>query len=152
MSNVSVRRAASTDIGRIAYLFDMYRQFYEQPPDLDLATHFISTRFDKNESILFVASIDAQDISGFCQLYPTFCSVEAARVLTLYDLFTSPESRSLGVGRSLMLAAEQHAIVEGYKRLDLTTAKTNSTAQALYEALGWKRDEVFYAYSRHIAA
>jgi len=34
--------------------------------------------------------------------------------------------------------------------MDLTTAKTNLPAQSLYEALGWVRDEVFYAYNRQI--
>jgi ribosomal protein S18 acetylase RimI-like enzyme len=34
--------------------------------------------------------------------------------------------------------------------MDLTTAKTNLQAQALYESLGWLRDEVFLTYSREI--
>jgi len=33
-------------------------------------------------------------------------------------------------------------------RMDLTTARTNVTAQTLYESLGWLRDEVYFAYSR----
>jgi len=35
-------------------------------------------------------------------------------------------------------------------RMDLTTAKTNHAAQALYESLGWVRDEVFFAYNRRV--
>ena len=34
---------------------------------------------------------------------------------------------------------------------DLTTAKTNLPAQALYESMGWIRDEVFYTYNRDLA-
>jgi ribosomal protein S18 acetylase RimI-like enzyme len=34
--------------------------------------------------------------------------------------------------------------------MDLTTAKTNLAAQSLYQALGWVRDEVFYAYNKHV--
>ena len=30
----------------------------------------------------------------------------------------------------------------------LTTAKTNTQAQALYESQGWMRDEIFYAYNK----
>jgi ribosomal protein S18 acetylase RimI-like enzyme len=31
--------------------------------------------------------------------------------------------------------------------MDLTTAKTNTTAQALYRSLGWVKDDVFDAYN-----
>jgi ribosomal protein S18 acetylase RimI-like enzyme len=34
--------------------------------------------------------------------------------------------------------------------MDLTTARSNHAAQALYESLGWKRDDVFLAYSRSL--
>lgn len=152
MKDVSVRRATRNDLGRVAELFDEYRQFYDQPANPDLASQFISERLDNNQSVLFVASTGSKDISAFCQLYPTFCSVQAARILTLYDLYTSPDSRGRGIGRSLLLAAEHYARSEGFVRLDLATARTNTAAQRLYESLGWKRDEVFFAYNRRIAS
>lgn len=34
----------------------------------------------------------------------------------------------------------------------LTTAKTNTPAQAAYESLGWLRDKVVYAYSQVVQA
>jgi hypothetical protein len=37
-------------------------------------------------------------------------------------------------------------------RLELTTARTNKTAQAAYESLGWQRDEVYYAYAKAVEA
>ena len=36
-------------------LFDAYRQFYEQPPDLALARAFIGGRLERGESIVFLA-------------------------------------------------------------------------------------------------
>jgi len=36
--------------------------------------------------------------------------------------------------------------------MDLTTAHTNTTAQKLYESLGWTLDTVFRAYSKRISA
>ncbi len=95
------------------------------------------------------AENDASEIVGFCQLYPTFCSVEAAPIYSLYDLFVLPSARKLGVGKQLLLAAEQKAVAEGKVRMDLTTAKTNLSAQSLYESLGWQRDEIFYAYNKY---
>jgi ribosomal protein S18 acetylase RimI-like enzyme len=49
-----------------------------------------------------------------------------------------------------MLSAEQHARQAGAARIDLSTAKTNRPAQALYESLGWVRDDAFHVYNRKL--
>tara|TARA_R110001583_G_scaffold174631_1_gene329128 strand:- start:42639 stop:43040 length:402 start_codon:yes stop_codon:yes gene_type:complete len=129
-------------------MFDQYRQFYEQKSDPSLATIFMSDRIAKQESIIFIAKDSAGFGLGFCQLYPSFCSVEAAPIYVLYDLFVRPEYRRNGVARELLLEAEAHATLNQIGRMDLTTAKSNTQAQALYESLGWIRDEVFLTYNR----
>jgi ribosomal protein S18 acetylase RimI-like enzyme len=144
---VSVRRADLSNLEVLAPLFDAYRQFYEQAPDLPLARSFLRARLERNESSLLLATHSSGQALGFCQLYPSFCSVEAKPIYALYDLFVSPAARRSGAGRALLLAAREHAAAQGVARLDLTTAKTNLPAQALYESLGWVRDEVFFAYS-----
>lgn len=149
--NITVRPAQASDIPATAALFDLYRQFYEQPADLTLAQNFITQRWTREESVLLVAE-GATGLVGFCQLYPTFCSVEAKPIYTLYDLFVAPDMRKSGVGRLLLLAAEAHAAQQGKARMDLTTARTNATAQRLYESLGWVRDEVFLTYNRRVQA
>jgi ribosomal protein S18 acetylase RimI-like enzyme len=100
--------------------------------------------------VLFVAEDETKTIVGFCQLYPTFCSVRAAPTYTLYDLFVIPEARGSGAGRALMLAAEAHGLAAGVARMDLSTARDNTVAQALYESLGWLRDEVFFVYNKRM--
>ncbi len=152
MTDISTRIANPSDLHAVAVLFDEYRQFYEQPPDLLLATQFIEDRLRNNESIVILAVDQEGQSFGFCQLYPTFCSVEAAPIYSLYDLFVSPRARRAGVGKLLLLAAEEHARKNGIARMDLTTARTNVSAQSLYESLGWVRDEVYYAYSKLVAA
>lgn len=146
MSGVLIRQASLKDVGQVASLFDAYRQFYEQTPDIELATQFIGERMAKQESVILVAESDG-GIVGFCQLYPTFCSVEAAKVAVLYDLFVAQSARKMGLGAALMLEVQKYAKQNGFARLDLSTAKTNVNAQALYENLGWTRDERFYYYS-----
>jgi len=84
---------------------------------------------------------------SFTQLYPSLCSVEAAPIMVLYDLFVTLEARGRGIAQALMQAAEAHARAAGCARLDLSTANDNCAAQALYEARGWVRDEVFRVYS-----
>ncbi len=146
---LSTRQASPADLEAIAHLFDAYRQFYEQAPALELARNFIGARLARNESVIFVAE-DQGTMLGFCQLYPTFCSVKAAPIFTLYDLFVTPEARKSGAGRQLMLAAENHARAAGAVRLDLTTAKDNLRAQSVYASLDWVRDEVFYTYNKSL--
>ena len=153
MSGLSIRLAALPDLAAVAALFDAYRQFYEQPADAGLALHFIGERMRRQESVILVAqSAEAADsIVGFCQLYPSFCSVIAQPICTLYDLFVAPDARKSGAGRALMQAAHEHAKQHGFARLDLSTARTNDKAQALYESLGWVRDEVFLYYNKAVS-
>jgi len=146
-SPLSVRRAGLDDLDALAPLFDAYRRFYEQPADPALAREFLRERLARGESVVFVAQEGVTAPAGFCQLYPTWCSVEAARTFVLYDLFVAADARRRGVARALMLAAQEHARAAGASRLDLSTARTNATAQALYESLGWRRDDVFLVYN-----
>jgi ribosomal protein S18 acetylase RimI-like enzyme len=149
---LTIRKASIDDLDEIAQLFDAYRQFYEQAPNLALANSFIAERINKQESVIFVAenqnTNDAKKLIGFCQIYPSFCSVAAAKIGVLYDLFVDTNARKTGAGRALMLAAHDYATKNGMARLDLSTAKNNHAAQALYQSLGWVRDEIFYAYNK----
>ena len=148
MKVAKTRHAVPGDLDAIALLFDAYRQFYKQPPDLALARSYLHERMQRGESVIFVAEDDTGRMVGFTQLYPTFCSVRAAPTFVLYDLFVVPEARSSGAGRALMQAAEAYAAGTGAARLELSTAKTNTVAQSLYESQGWTRDEAFYVYNK----
>ena len=145
---VTIRLASIDDLQTVAELFDHYRQFYEQAPDIQLAKNYIAERLNNNESVILVAENSDKNLIGFCQIYPSFCSVAAAKIGVLYDLFVKPNSRKTGAGRTLMLAAQEYAANNSMARLDLTTAKDNLKAQALYESLGWARDDIFYIYSK----
>lgn len=147
---INTRIATLADLEVAADLFDAYRQFYGKPPDRDLALRFIRARLQNNDSVILLATNAARQVVGFCQLYPTFCSVAAKPIYTLYDLFVAPAARRSGAGRALLKAAEKLATVNGKFRMDLSTARDNKAAQALYESLGWIRDDLFHVYSRSI--
>lgn len=147
---ITTKIATINELEIVAALFDAYRQFYKQTPDLSLARNFIRDRMQKNESVIILAMNEESITVGFCQLYPTFCSVEAKPIYVLYDLFVTPEARRSGAGKVLLQTAERLAADKGMARLDLTTAKTNEAAQHAYETLGWVKDEIFYAYSKEI--
>ena len=144
--SVAIRLAAAADVGRVAPLFDAYRQFYGLAPDLELARWFLRERLSRGESVVLLAE-DGGSALGFIQMYPTFSSLRAARTFVLYDLFVDPAARQRGVGRQLMQAAADEARRCGAVSLVLSTARTNSAAQRLYESLGWVRDEEFYEYN-----
>lgn len=145
------RLATLADAAEVARLFNDYRIFYEQPSDPALAARFIHERLTGRDSRIWV-SYQGDQAVGFCQCYPSFCSVIAQPIHVLYDLYVAPAARKAGVGKALLLAAEQDARNQGVARLDLTTARTNTTAQRLYESLGWQRDAVFLSYNRIIGA
>jgi ribosomal protein S18 acetylase RimI-like enzyme len=149
-NRISIRTASLDDLLQVAGLFNAYRSFYEQSDDVSLATAFIRQRLQQNDSTILLAFNEAQQVIGFCQMYPTFCSVAAAPILVLYDLFVTPTVRGTGAGRSLLLAAHDYAKQAGAVRMDLSTAKNNLLAQALYESLGWQKDTQFFTYSLSI--
>lgn len=144
--NDPVRTARTEDLERLADLFDQYRQFYGQPSDPALAATFLAERMQRAQSTVFVAPASGR-IEAFAQVYPTFCSVSAAPLLVLYDLFVAPGARRLGLARALLAAVRAHGIDQGAARIELATAHSNLAAQRLYESMGWQRDEVFHHYS-----
>jgi ribosomal protein S18 acetylase RimI-like enzyme len=58
----------------VAPLFDAYRQFYNQLPDLDGARRFLVERLGRGESVIYVV-VEGGRALGFTQLYPSFSSV-----------------------------------------------------------------------------
>ncbi|MGI9237536.1 MAG: GNAT family N-acetyltransferase, partial [Woeseiaceae bacterium] len=98
---VEIIKANREHIGEVARLFDLYRQFYQCDPDLALATRFITERIEHEESDIFIA-IEGDQASGFTQLYPSFCSVDAVKIYILYDLYVDADRRGTGLGERLM--------------------------------------------------
>jgi ribosomal protein S18 acetylase RimI-like enzyme len=142
---MELRRATLSDLPALIPLFDSYRQFYGQPSDPGRAERFLRERLERDESVLFLAR-EGSTPAGFVQLYPSFWSVAACRAWILNDLYVAPEFRGRGVARALMEWARAHAELTGAQGMSLATQRDNHTAQRLYEAQGWVRDEEFYHY------
>ncbi|MDO3675946.1 GNAT family N-acetyltransferase [Paenibacillus ehimensis] len=145
--SLTVCQAGHGDIEALMPLFDAYRQFYRQPSDLERAERFLRDNLERQQSVIFFAYTgDRSRPIGFTQLYPTLSSIATKRVWTLNDLFVHPDARKQGVGQALMKAAEAHARATQAKGLQLSTAVDNVTAQRLYEAMGYVRDDAFLHY------
>lgn len=146
MPDIQVRLATLEDLAELTSLFDAYRVFYEQESDLELAREFIHERLHNNESHLLIARSSSGEAIGFAQLYPSFSSVRAGRILILNDLFVSETARQRGVGRALLNACETFGLQQGVLSLKLETHRTNTVAQALYVEQGWEEDREYCTY------
>ena len=147
---IRIRKARATDkeLQQLARLFDAYRQFYGKPPGIPLARRYLAERLRRRESVIFVAEHAAdRRLVGFVQLYPIFSSVQARRAWLLNDLYVDASARRTGTGRRLVEQARLHGARTRAAGIDLATGRTNSAAQALYESLGYVRDEQFVHYS-----
>jgi ribosomal protein S18 acetylase RimI-like enzyme len=142
---MELRRADPDDVELIVPLFDGYRQFYGQPSDPARARAFIGERLSRGESVIFLAVEDGEPL-GFTQLYPVFSSTHCRPLWILNDLYVAPEARRRGVARMLMDQARDHAVETGACGIQLETAHTNSSAQRLYESLGYQMDKNYRVY------
>jgi ribosomal protein S18 acetylase RimI-like enzyme len=146
-------RAGPEHIELLAPLFDAYRRFYRLPEDSVRARAYLAERLSKGESVVFIALAEgsgAPEALGFTQLYPSFGSLAMKRVWILYDLYVVPLARRRGVAKALMEEARKLASETGADTLVLETAIDNTSAQKLYEQLGYKRDNAFYRYALQI--
>ncbi len=142
---MSVGEATARDLDDAAALFDAYRVFYRQASNLAAARAFLAERFRRKDSVVLLARQHGVAV-GFVQLYPSLSSVSMQRIWILNDLYVAPGARGGGVGRRLMDRACEVAHNTGAVRLELTTERSNNTAQTLYRRCGNVRDDVFYKF------
>jgi ribosomal protein S18 acetylase RimI-like enzyme len=138
---VKTIRAGLEHLEVLAGLFDAYRQFYSQEPDVPAARRFLEARLNGGDSVVLLAVPEDTPETGvgFVQLYPSFSSVSMKPIWILNDLYVLPQARRAGVARSLLEAACEMARSTGAARLRLSTAKNNEAAKALYSASGYRR-------------
>jgi ribosomal protein S18 acetylase RimI-like enzyme len=137
---MEIKRIGIEESNLVVPLFDLYRQFYKQESDIRLAENFIRERLSHKESVIFVA-IENHIPVGFTQLYPKYSSMRASKNWILNDLYVMSEYRNTGVGRDLIAKAMEFAKSEDATFVQLETAIDNYTAQHLYEAIGFEKQE-----------
>ncbi|MFY0255375.1 GNAT family N-acetyltransferase [Chitinophaga sp. 30R24] len=142
---MEVIQATELHINEVAVLFDAYRGYYDQQPDFDGALAFITERIAQKDSVIFIALLE-DEIIGFTQLYPIFTSLRMKRGWLLNDLYVLEEHRGIGAGKALLDAAAEYGRKTDAAWLMLQTYIANTTAQALYEKEGFKKDTNSYYY------
>ncbi|WP_235524190.1 GNAT family N-acetyltransferase [Pedobacter sp. Hv1] len=148
MNNISIKQINLAEANLVVGLFNQYRIFYKQLSDIGMAQAFINERLQNNESIIFVAMDDDQPVA-FTQLYPKYSSVRLIKNWILNDLFVNADYRKQGIGEKLIKTAMDFAKKQGSTFVQLETAVDNYTAQSLYEAIGFikqEEDKEFFLY------
>jgi ribosomal protein S18 acetylase RimI-like enzyme len=141
-----IAAAGLADLDALSALFAAYLKFYHEDKSPAAIEDFLAARLRAGESSIFIARDESGLALGFVQLYPFFASLALAPAWLLSDLYVAEHARRKGVGEALMEAARAHAEATGACALMLETAKTNLAGQALYERLGYVRDDMFYTY------
>ncbi len=143
--DLQIKIAQPDDFEKIGEVFDLYRQFYKKESNVEACKSYIKERLSNNEAQIFYVE-NEKECMGMTQLYTTFDSLELSKKIILYDLYVRSEYRRKGVGHLLMNAAKDYAKKNNITSIELSTAITNTTAQSLYESLGYKRDEEYFDY------
>lgn len=144
---MQIETASKAHFEKLVQLFDLYRQFYRQESNIELAREYLAERMEKSESIIFIAK-DGDDYVGFVQLFPIFSSVAMKRAYILNDLYVAKQARRKGIAEKLMLHSFNFCEQQGARYMSLQTEVKNTEAQKLYEKIGMERDEVFYYYKK----
>ena len=144
----SVARLGLGDLDALVPLFDAYRVFYRQQSDLDLARDYLVRRLAAGEYAGFLARDARGRAVGFALMSGSFTSVGLKRIWILNDIYVDPQVRGGGTGAALMEAVEAFARETGAGRMDLFTARSNSTAQSVYRKAGWVEETEFLRFQK----
>lgn len=137
--NYRIKKASLEDLDETAVLFDLYRVFYRQDPDVEKGKAFLKDRFLNSESDIFLAVVNEKAV-GFVQLYKLFHYTRLQKQWLLSDLFVHPDYRGKGLSVTLIDRAKQWCDETGACGLMLETEKTNDIGNKLYPRCGFEYD------------
>ena len=86
-----------------------------------------------------VLAFHTEKPAGFALFFTNYSTFLARPGLYLEDLFVTPELRSRGVGKALLLHLARLANQRGYGRMEWAVLDWNVSAIAFYESLGARR-------------
>ena len=139
---MKIRKINIYDISQLSKLFDNYRIFYGKESDLQGSEKFLKERIEKNESEIFVAENEKDELIGFVQLYPIFSSTRMKRLWLLNDLFIEDICRGKGISVLLIeqkltiaMAISDRVLVMGHGHIVF-----DGTPEALKQDAGIRKE------------
>jgi GNAT superfamily N-acetyltransferase len=145
-----VRSIAQTDFDAWLPLWEGYNAFYGRKDATALPitiTQATWRRFlDPGEPVFgLVAEADGQ-LLGLCHYLFHRSTTRIEPICYLQDLFTVPQARGRGVGRTLIQAVYERAGSYGARRVYWQTHESNSAARLLYEKVARHHGFLVYAH------
>lgn len=128
MSKTSIRPARPTDLDAVEALEN--RVFSG-----DRLSRRSLRRYIGAPSALMLAAFSDAAFAG----YALIGLRKGSKLASLYSIAVDPDMGGRGLGRALMIAAEQGAAARGRETLALEVRADNAGAVALYERLGYER-------------
>lgn len=144
-TNTEIVPASLDNLEELTQLFQKYRMFYKKEPDTEGERNFLRERITNKESVIYLAKSGGRYI-GFVQLFPMFSSTRISRLWLLNDLYVDEDFRKSGAASMLIEKSKELARETNYAGVMLQTAKTNITAQSVYDKNEFEQDDNFYSY------
>lgn len=148
--DVQLRLVTKDDFAVLLPLVRAYHAF--EGIELDDATRQAILRPLLGESLLgrvwLVAA--AGEVVGYVALCFGYSIEFAGRDAFVDELFVTEAHRGKGIGREVLSRLESEAAVLGIRALHLEVARTNTRAQQLYAAAGFRARERFFLMSRRV--
>jgi len=127
------------NLGEVLPLIRLYQKFYKIPNISDERNRKFFTQFGPETDIgCLFAFRSSGNIVAFATVYFSYTSSIACKTAVLNDLFTIPEQRKKGIGKSLIEYCWKYASSKGAMRLQWATQVDNVLANSLYRSLGAK--------------
>ncbi len=145
INDIQIVPASLENLDELSELFQLYRIFYKKEPDTVGEKSFLKDRITNKESVIYLAK-SGEKFIGFVQLFPMFSSTRITRLWLLNDLYVDADYRKSGAASLLIERSKQLAKETGTGGLMLQTAKTNTTAQSVYDRNEFVQDDNFYSY------
>lgn len=99
----------------------------------------------EHPTTLVLLAFDADEVVGAAVCFVGLSTFRARPLLNIHDLAVLPSHRGRGIGKALLVAAEDHALQRGCCKLTLEVQDDNTRARTLYERFGF--EDVVYGNS-----
>jgi L-phenylalanine/L-methionine N-acetyltransferase len=140
-----IRPATHDDLSYIYELYmhpDINPYLLYEPMTLATFRPIFDTLIGQQQKYIFEES--GQSI-GMCKLVPFLH--RTSHIVYLGGVAIHPDFAGRGFGKKMMVEILEFAQKRGFRRVELSTATTNTKAQQLYEKIGFEREGVYQKYT-----
>jgi GNAT superfamily N-acetyltransferase len=148
MTDIMIREIQETDHTQWELLWAEYNAYYGRSGSSALPAAIVETTwqrfFDPSEPVHALVAERNGQLVGLAHYLYHRSTIQIQPTCYLQDLYTAEQSRSSGVGRSLILAVYDRALAAGVLRVYWQTHETNSTAMELYDKVAERSGFIVY--------